>query len=156
MPKIHICTMDQECLQKFQHYIKHWSLLLHKKQRNKPCFRSLVFFLSNILPILHPLNIFLIIMFCLHVHMNWSISKILIPFSKSVVLSRIACLFFVTTFDSCLSNSIALRCAFAIICTSMDCCTSFTLLWMAILLPQQRSPPLRPSTLFVLPQSPAP
>jgi hypothetical protein len=71
-------------------------------------------------------------------------------------LSRITCLLFTTTFDSCLSSSIALRCAFAIVCTSMDCCTSFTLLWMVILLPQQRSPPLRTSTLFVLPQNLAP
>ncbi len=52
----------------FQHYIKHRCSPIHQKQRNKPCFKSLVFFFINILPILHPLNMFIIIMFCLCPH----------------------------------------------------------------------------------------
>jgi hypothetical protein len=49
---------------------------------------------------------------------------ILIPLSKSVVMSRITRLLFVTTSDSLLSILIALDCAFAIAYTFVDCCTS--------------------------------
>ncbi len=41
-----------------------------------------------------------------------------------MVLSKIVRLFIATDSDSCLSISIALHCAFAIICTFVDCCTS--------------------------------
>jgi len=58
---------------KFQHDIKHQCLLIHLKQKNKPCFRSPIFFLSNILPIVHLLNMFIIIMFCLCPHESFRI-----------------------------------------------------------------------------------
>ncbi len=54
--------------------------------------------------------------------MNHSGSRILIPFSKGVVLSRIACLLFVITFNSHLSISIALHYSFAIASTFVDNC----------------------------------
>jgi hypothetical protein len=66
MPKVDICPLDQECVQKFQHYIKH--RCFPQKQRKKPCFRSLVFFRNNILPILHPLYMFVIVLFHLCPH----------------------------------------------------------------------------------------
>ncbi len=56
--------------------------------------------------------------------MNHSGFGILIPFSRSVALSSIACLLLATTFDSCHSISITLHCAFAITCTFVSCCTS--------------------------------
>ncbi len=56
--------------------------------------------------------------------MNQSRFEILIPFSKSVVLSKIACLLFMTISNSHLSISITLCCASTIICTYVDCCTS--------------------------------
>ncbi len=56
--------------------------------------------------------------------MNQSRSRILIPFCRSVILSRIACLLFVTTFNSCLSISIAFHRTSTIVCTSVDCCIS--------------------------------
>jgi len=93
------------------------------KTKDKPCFKSLVFFLINILPILHPLNMFIIIMF-FNVHMNRLGSRILKPFFKSVALSKIAHLLFATTFNSHLSISIVFRCAFAIAFIFVDCCTS--------------------------------
>ncbi len=65
MPKVNICALDQECVQKIQHYIGHRCLPIHHKQKNKPCFKSLVLFFNNILPILHPFNMFIIIVFCL-------------------------------------------------------------------------------------------
>ncbi len=68
MPKIDINALDKKCVQKFQHYIKHWRLPIQQKQRNKPCFRSLIFFLNNILPVLHQLNMLIIIVFCLCPH----------------------------------------------------------------------------------------
>jgi hypothetical protein len=49
---------------------------------------------------------------------------ILIPFSKSVILSRITYFLFTTTSNSCLSISIALCRAFAIACTSVVWYTS--------------------------------
>jgi hypothetical protein len=98
MPKVHMCTLDQECFQKFQHYIKHWCLLIHEKQRNKPCCRSLVFFLGNILLVFHSFNMLIIILFCLHVHVNWSRSRILIHFSKSIALFKIVRIIFATLF----------------------------------------------------------
>ncbi len=58
------------------------------------------------------------------VHINRSRFGILIPFSISVALSRIAHLLFATTSNSCLSISIALHCAFAIACTYVACYTS--------------------------------
>jgi hypothetical protein len=39
-------------------------------------------------------------------------------------MSKIMCCLFITTFDSWLLISIALRCAYAITCTYVDCCTS--------------------------------
>ncbi len=68
MPKIYIYTLDQDCFHKFQHYIKHQCFPPHQKQRNKPCFRSPIFFRNNILPVLHPLYMFVIVMFCLCLH----------------------------------------------------------------------------------------
>ncbi len=94
-----------------------------KNKGTSPCFKSLIFFLINILPILHPLNMLIIIMFFC-VHMNRLGSRILIPFSKSVALSKIAHLLFATTFNSHLSISIAFCCAFAIAFIFVDCCTS--------------------------------
>jgi hypothetical protein len=66
----------------------------------------------------------LIIICFIWVHMNHSRSKILVPFSISVALSKIAHLLFATAFDSHLLISIALHCAFAITCTFVDYCTS--------------------------------
>jgi hypothetical protein len=63
MPKVDIYTFDQECVHKFQHYIRHWCVPFHKKQSNQPYFRSLVFFLNNILLVLHLFNMFVIILF---------------------------------------------------------------------------------------------
>jgi len=89
--------------------------------------------------------------------MNCSRSRILIPFSKSVAMSRITHLLYVTTFDSHLLISIILRCDSTIAytsngyytstCTFVDSCTSAS---------KWRSPPLCPSMLFVLPQSVVP
>ncbi len=122
MPKVDICALDQECVQKFQHYIEHRCFPPHKKQRNKPYFRSLVFFLSNILPVLHPLTC--LSWFCfVCVHMNGLVSGILIPFSKIVALSRIARLLFTIASTSSCSISITICCASAIVCTSMVCYT---------------------------------
>ncbi len=56
--------------------------------------------------------------------MNRSRYRILIPFSRSVALSRITRLFFAIASDSCFSISITLHCASTIICTSMDYYTS--------------------------------
>jgi len=55
--------------------------------------------------------------------MNRSGFGILIPFSRSVVLSRIMRLVFVIAFASRCYISIAFHYAFAIICTSMACYT---------------------------------
>ncbi len=49
---------------------------------------------------------------------------ILISFSISVALFNIVLLFFTTTSESCLSISIALRCASTISCTFVAYCTS--------------------------------
>ncbi len=54
--------------------------------------------------------------------MNHLGSRILIPFFRSVALSRIMHLLFATTFASHCYISIALHCAFAIVCTSLACC----------------------------------
>ncbi len=60
-------------------------------------------------------------LFCfVYVHINCSRSRILIPFSRSVVVSMIARLLFATTSDSHLSIFIGLCCPFAITYTSMD------------------------------------
>ncbi len=56
--------------------------------------------------------------------MNCSGFGILIPFSKSVVLSKIVHLFIATDSNSWFSISIALHCVSAIICTFVDRCTS--------------------------------
>jgi hypothetical protein len=58
------------------------------------------------------------------VHMNCLGFRILIPFSKSRILSNIASLLFATTFASRYSIFIALRYAFIIVYTSMAYCTS--------------------------------
>jgi hypothetical protein len=68
--------------------------------------------------------------------MNCSWSRILIPFSRSVALSRIACPFFAIAFVSHYYISITFRCASAIIYTFVTCytfnytyvdsCSSFT------------------------------
>ncbi len=100
------------------------------------------------------LNMLIIILFCLCPHECLG-SRILIPFSRSVVVSKITCLFFATTFNSFLSISIALHYAFMIACTFVDCYIS-TCTWIVVLPPQQCSPPLCPSTLFMLPQSASP
>jgi len=64
-------------------------------------------------------------LFCfVYFHMNCSRFGILIPFSKSVALSMIAHLLFITTSNSRLSISIALCYAFAIASTFVDCCIS--------------------------------
>ncbi len=64
-------------------------------------------------------------LFCfVYFHMNCSRFGILIPFSKSVALSMIAHLRFITTSNSHLSISIALCYAFAIASTFVDCCIS--------------------------------
>ncbi len=68
MPKINIYAFEQRCVQKFQHYITYRCLPIHQKQRNKPCFRSSIFFLSNILLVFHLLNMFIMIMFCMCPH----------------------------------------------------------------------------------------
>ncbi len=68
MSKVNTCTLDHKHAKKFQHYIRHWCLPLHQKQSNQPCFKSLVFFFNNILPILHLFNMFVIILFCLCPH----------------------------------------------------------------------------------------
>ncbi len=96
-------------------------MLIHQKQRNKPCFRSLIFFLNNILPILHPFNMLVIVLFHLCPHELLKVG-ILIPFSISVILSKTTHLLFVMAFDSCLS--ISLHCVSTIVCTFMDCCTT--------------------------------
>ncbi len=121
MSKVNICAFDQECVQKFQHYIKHPCLPIHHKLRNKPCFRILVFFFNNILPTLHLVNMLIIIMFYLCPHESIRIC-ILIPFSRNVALSRIACLFFVIVSASHLCISITLHFPFTIAYTSMVCC----------------------------------
>ncbi len=54
--------------------------------------------------------------------MNWLGSGILIPFFRSVALSRIVHLFFAIAPASCLSISIALCCPFAIACAFVDYC----------------------------------
>ncbi len=56
--------------------------------------------------------------------MNRSGFGILIAFFINVALSRIACVFFATTFDSRLLISITFRCASTIACTFMDWCIS--------------------------------
>ncbi len=66
---------------------------------------------------------FVIVLFHLCPHESYR-SRILIPFSKNVALSRIVHFLFATTFDSCLSISIALCCAFAITYTFVVCYTS--------------------------------
>ncbi len=50
-------------------------------------------------------------------------SGILIPFSRSVALSKIAHLLFATTSTSCYSISINLHCVSALVYTSVVCCT---------------------------------
>ncbi len=123
MPKVNICAFDQECVQKFQHDIEHRCLPIHQKQRNKPYFRSPIFFLNNILPIFHPFNMPIIVLFCMCPHESLRI-EILIPFSRSVGMFRIAHFLCAIASDSCLSIFIALCCVFAITCTSMDSHTS--------------------------------
>ncbi len=56
--------------------------------------------------------------------MNRSGSRILVPFPKSLALSSIARILFVTTFNSCLYISITLCYACAIACTFVARCTS--------------------------------
>jgi len=56
--------------------------------------------------------------------MNISGSRVLIPFSRSVAMSRITRRFFVTIFDSRLLISIAFCCVFAIAYTFVDYYTS--------------------------------
>jgi hypothetical protein len=141
MPKVDICALDKKCVHKFQHYIGHWCFPPHHKQRNKPCFKSLVFFLINILLVLHPFYMFVII-FLVYVHMNRLGSEILIPFSISVVLSRIVHLLFTIASTSCCCISIGLWCVFTIVCafvvyctfnyTSMDRCSSFTTMFSSL------------------------
>jgi len=120
MPKVDINALDQECVKKFQHYIEHQCFPPHQNQRNKSCFRNLVFFLNNILLVLHP---FLSLFCFVYVHMNRLGFGILIPFSKSVALSMIMHFFLATTSVSCCPISIALHYASAIVCTFMACCT---------------------------------
>ncbi len=55
--------------------------------------------------------------------MNHSRSRILIPFSRSVVLSKIVRFLFAITSTSHCSISITLHCASAILCTFVACCT---------------------------------
>ncbi len=55
--------------------------------------------------------------------MNCLGSRILIPFSKNVAMSKIMCLLFNTPFASCYSIYITLRYAFSIVCTYVVCCT---------------------------------
>jgi hypothetical protein len=55
--------------------------------------------------------------------MNRSRSRILIPFSKSVVLSRITHLLFAIASASCYSISIAFCCASTVVYTFVACCT---------------------------------
>jgi len=73
MPKVDIRALDEECVQKFQHYIEHQCFPPHQKQRNKPCFRSPIFFFNNILLILHPLYMFVIVLFCLCPHESFRV-----------------------------------------------------------------------------------
>jgi hypothetical protein len=64
---------------------------------------------------------FVIVLFCLCPHellMVWNFNTF-----KSVALSRIVHHLFTIIFASHYSISIALHCAFVIICTSMSCCT---------------------------------
>ncbi len=123
MPKVDICAFDQKCVQKFQHYIKQQCLPFHQKQRNKPCFKSLVFFFNNIFPVLHLLNMLVIILFCLCPHelvKIWNFNTFLHKCNSIQDYT----FFFAIAFDSHFSISIALHCASAIICTSMDYYTS--------------------------------
>jgi hypothetical protein len=55
--------------------------------------------------------------------MNCSRVGVLIPFSRSVVLSRIACLLFTTTSTSRCHISITIHCASTIVYTFVACCT---------------------------------
>jgi hypothetical protein len=68
MPKINIYGFDKKCVKKFQHHIEHRCFPPPHKQRNKPYFKSLIFFLNNILLVLHPLYMFVIVLFCLCPH----------------------------------------------------------------------------------------
>ncbi len=64
-------------------------------------------------------------LFCfVYVHMNCLGSWILIPFSKSVTMSKNAHLLFAIASNSHLSISITLHCVSTITYTFVDCCTS--------------------------------
>ncbi len=89
------------------------------------------------------------------VHMNCLGFRILIPFFRSVTLSRITCLFFATTSNSHLSISISFHCA-STIAPMWIVVFPPALLWIVVLPPQQCSPPLHPSMLSMLPQSVVP
>jgi predicted small integral membrane protein len=66
---------------------------------------------------------FVIVRF-VYVHMKCSRSRILLPFSRGVALSKITPLLFATAFASCYSISINLRYASTIVYTFVTCYTS--------------------------------
>jgi hypothetical protein len=73
MPKVNICAFDHECIKTFQRNNRFRCFPTHQKQCNQLCYRSLSFFLNNILPILHSLDMFVIILFCLCPHESFKV-----------------------------------------------------------------------------------
>ncbi len=117
-----MCPWSRMC-SKISTCIKHRCLPVHQKQRNKPCFRSLVFFLNNILPILHLLNMFIMVSFHLCPHESLKIQNFY-AFIQKCNISKITHLLFIIVSNSRLLISITLRRAYAIPYTYVDCCTS--------------------------------
>ncbi len=84
---------------------------------------------------------FVIVLFCLCPHESLRM-WILIPFSKSVILSKIAHLFIITTFVSCYSISTTFCRASTIVytyaacytinCTSVDSCSSYATMFSSL------------------------
>jgi hypothetical protein len=155
MPKVDICALDEECIQKSQHYIEHWCLPPHQKQRNKPCFRSSIFFLTNILPVFHSLYMFLIVLFrlCPHELLRvWNFNTFLHKCSFVHDCAFSSLLFLLHVFASPSSLIVFLPLSAPLWLPIF----STTLLWIVVFLSQKCSPPLCPYALYVPPQIVAP
>ncbi len=144
MPKVNICALDQKCVQKFQHHIKHQHSPIHHKQKNKLQFRSPIFSLNNILLLFHMFNMLIIILFCLCAHESvriWNLNT----FLQEVSLCPGLRLFFSLHLPIHTSPFPSPTHMWLVVLPPI-------LLWIVVLLPQQCSPPSRPSASFKLPQ----
>ncbi len=65
---INICAFDKKCVQKFQHDFQHQCFPVHQIQIDKPFLRSPFLLFTHVLPILHPFNMFIIVLLCLYPH----------------------------------------------------------------------------------------